>query len=53
MDPDVGGEDRDGHVEEGKNQLRMACQLEKDLPHPPPQVKILSTRARLADDYYC
>ena len=30
MVPDVGGEDRDGHVEGGKNKLRMACRLEKD-----------------------
>ena len=31
MEPDVGGECRDGHIEGGKNKLRMACRLEKDL----------------------
>ena len=29
MEPNVGGEDRDGHVEGGRNKLRMACRLEK------------------------
>jgi hypothetical protein len=29
MDPNVGGEYGDGHVEGGKNKLRMACRLEK------------------------
>ena len=28
MKPDVGGQDGDGHVEGGKNKLRMACRLE-------------------------
>lgn len=40
MYPDVGGECRDGHGEGGKNKLRMACRLEKDLG-----LKILTTRA--------
>jgi hypothetical protein len=31
MEPDVGGQYRDGHVEGGKDKLRMACRLEKDL----------------------
>ena len=45
MDPDVGGQYRDGHEEGGKNKLRMACRLEKDFSE-----NSVKTRARLPMD---
>ena len=47
MYPDVWGQDRDGH---GGRKEQAACQTKKKTLSP--QVKILSTRARHADDYY-